>query len=40
VLETGEVVALPDPLVPPLRTYFLTVRAGALASPGIARAHG
>ncbi|MGP3980702.1 LysR family transcriptional regulator [Streptomyces sp. KR80] len=39
VLDTGEVVALLDPPVPPLRTYFLTVRAGTLALPHIARAH-
>ncbi|WP_394432409.1 LysR family transcriptional regulator [Streptomyces sp. SGAir0957] len=38
-LEQGEVVALLDPPVPPLRTYFLVVRSGTLASPRIARAH-
>ncbi|MGP3952276.1 LysR family transcriptional regulator [Streptomyces sp. 7N604] len=38
-LDTGEVVALLDPPVPPLRTYFLAVRAGTLALPHIARAH-
>ncbi|MFG3525330.1 LysR family transcriptional regulator [Streptomyces sp. NPDC047917] len=38
-LERGEVVALLDPPVPPLRTYFLAVRAGTLALPHIARAH-
>ncbi|MGP3999988.1 LysR family transcriptional regulator [Streptomyces sp. 8N706] len=38
-LDTGEVVALLDPPVPPLRTYFLVVRAGTLALPHIARAH-
>ncbi|MEU0625868.1 LysR family transcriptional regulator [Streptomyces sp. NPDC005989] len=38
-LERGEVVALLDPPVPPLRTYFLSVRTGTLALPHIARAH-
>ena len=38
-LDAGEIVTLLDPPVPPLRTYFLTVRAGALAQPHIARAH-
>jgi DNA-binding transcriptional LysR family regulator len=38
-LDTGAVVALLDPPVPPLRTYFLAVRAGTLALPHIARAH-
>ncbi|MGW3653171.1 LysR family transcriptional regulator [Streptomyces sp. NPDC000878] len=38
-LERGEVVALLDPAVPPLRTYFLVVRTGTLAMPHIARAH-
>ncbi|MCX4511953.1 LysR family transcriptional regulator [Streptomyces sp. NBC_01619] len=38
-LESGEVVALLDPPVPPLRTYFLVVRTGTLALPHIARAH-
>ncbi|MBB4894099.1 DNA-binding transcriptional LysR family regulator [Streptomyces olivoverticillatus] len=38
-LDTGEVVALADPPVPPLRTYFLVVRAGTLAHPHLARAH-
>lgn len=38
-LERGEVVALLDPPVPPLRTYFLAVRTGTLALPQIARAH-
>ena len=38
-LERGEVVALYDPPVPPLRTYFLVVRTGTLALPQIARAH-
>lgn len=38
-LERGEVVALLDPPVPPLRTFFLAVRTGTLALPHIARAH-
>ncbi|WP_345593852.1 LysR family transcriptional regulator [Streptomyces marokkonensis] len=38
-LERGAVVALHDPAVPPLRTYFLVVRTGTLAMPHIARAH-
>lgn len=38
-LKSGEVVALLDPAVPPLRTYFLVVRTGTLAMPHIARAH-
>ncbi|MFD4758320.1 LysR family transcriptional regulator [Streptomyces sp. NPDC058439] len=38
-LERGEVVALLDPPVPPLRTYFLAVRTGTLPLPHIARAH-
>ncbi|MEU3184894.1 LysR family transcriptional regulator [Streptomyces sp. NPDC006923] len=38
-LERGEVVALLDPPVPPLRTYFLVVRAGTLSLPPVARAH-
>ncbi|MCX3058526.1 LysR family transcriptional regulator [Streptomyces beihaiensis] len=38
-LERGELVALLDPPVPPLRTYFLAVRTGTLALPHIARAH-
>ncbi|UNO40913.1 LysR family transcriptional regulator [Streptomyces sp. MST-110588] len=38
-LEAGEAVALLDPPVPPLRTYFLVVRTGTLALPHIARAH-
>ncbi|NEA62649.1 LysR family transcriptional regulator [Streptomyces sp. SID12488] len=38
-LEHGEVVALLDPAVPPLRTYFLVVRTGTLAMPHITRAH-
>ncbi|MDN3297773.1 LysR family transcriptional regulator [Streptomyces ficellus] len=38
-LESGRLVALLDPPVPPLRTYFLAVRAGTLSLPHIARAH-
>ncbi|MER7955648.1 LysR family transcriptional regulator [Streptomyces sp. NPDC096030] len=38
-LEQGRLVALLDPPVPPLRTYFLVVRTGTLALPHIARAH-
>ncbi|MGW5477208.1 LysR family transcriptional regulator [Streptomyces sp. NPDC004008] len=38
-LERGDVVALHEPAVPPLRTYFLVVRTGTLAMPQIARAH-
>ncbi|MFJ9849174.1 LysR family transcriptional regulator [Streptomyces sp. NPDC101150] len=38
-LGSGEVVALLDPPVPPLRTYFLAVRTGTLGLPHIARAH-
>ncbi|MEU2420419.1 LysR family transcriptional regulator [Streptomyces sp. NPDC007851] len=38
-LERGEVVALHDPAVPPLRTYFLVARTGTLAMPHVARAH-
>ncbi|MFG2591614.1 LysR family transcriptional regulator [Streptomyces sp. NPDC048438] len=38
-LERGEVVALLDPPVPPLRTYFLITRTGTLGLPHIARAH-
>jgi len=38
-LLRGDVVALHDPAVPPLRTYFLAVRTGTLALPHIARAH-
>jgi DNA-binding transcriptional LysR family regulator len=38
-LERGDVVALHEPAVPPLRTYFLVVRTGTLALPHIARAH-
>jgi DNA-binding transcriptional LysR family regulator len=38
-LEREELVALHQPAVPPLRTYFLVVRTGTLALPHIARAH-
>ncbi|MGW2560600.1 LysR family transcriptional regulator [Streptomyces sp. NPDC001514] len=38
-LESGRLMALLDPPVPPLRTYFLVVRTGTLALPHIARAH-
>lgn len=38
-LDSGEVVTLLDPPVPPLRTYFLAVRNGTLGLPHIARAH-
>ncbi|MFJ8860955.1 LysR family transcriptional regulator [Streptomyces sp. NPDC102451] len=38
-LERGEVVALLDPPIPPLRTYFLIARTGTLGLPHIARAH-
>ncbi|MBD0423554.1 LysR family transcriptional regulator [Streptomyces sp. TRM S81-3] len=38
-LQSGDVVTLHDPAVPPLRTYFLVVRTGTLAMPHIARAH-
>lgn len=38
-LARGRLVALLDPPVPPLRTYFLVVRTGTLALPHLARAH-
>ncbi|WP_055694059.1 LysR family transcriptional regulator [Streptomyces prasinopilosus] len=38
-LERGEITALHEPAVPPLRTYFLVVRSGTLALPHVARAH-
>ncbi|GGZ23838.1 LysR family transcriptional regulator [Streptomyces poonensis] len=38
-LDRGDIVALLEPAVPPLRTYFLAVRTGTLAMPHIARAH-
>ncbi|MFE1921652.1 LysR family transcriptional regulator [Streptomyces asoensis] len=38
-LDNGDVVALHEPAVPPLRTYVLVVRTGTLAMPQVARAH-
>ncbi|MFB7025470.1 MULTISPECIES: LysR family transcriptional regulator [unclassified Streptomyces] len=38
-LEQGRLVALLDPPVPPLRTYFLVVRTGTLALAHLALAH-
>ncbi|MGW0870815.1 LysR family transcriptional regulator [Streptomyces sp. NPDC002740] len=38
-LERGDIVALHEPAVPPLRTYVLVARTGTLATPHIARAH-
>ncbi|GGJ14842.1 LysR family transcriptional regulator [Streptomyces brasiliensis] len=38
-LASGDIVALHDPAVPPLRTYFLVMRTGTLAMPHVARAH-
>ncbi|MFH8293508.1 LysR family transcriptional regulator [Streptomyces sp. NPDC018059] len=38
-LKRGDVLALLEPPVPPLRTYFLVVRTGTPAMPHIARAH-
>ncbi|GHD85108.1 LysR family transcriptional regulator [Streptomyces naganishii] len=38
-LRRGDVLALHEPAVPPLRTYFLVVRTGTLALPHVARAH-
>ncbi|MFF8411061.1 LysR family transcriptional regulator [Streptomyces omiyaensis] len=38
-LERGRLVALLEPPVPPLRTYFLVTRTGTLALTHIARAH-
>ncbi|MEU1623961.1 LysR family transcriptional regulator [Streptomyces sp. NPDC020096] len=35
----GEVVPVLEPRIPPLRTYYLVVRAGTLALPHLARAH-
>ncbi|MFD3719405.1 LysR family transcriptional regulator [Streptomyces sp. NPDC058674] len=37
-LDSGRIVALPEPAVPPLRTWFLVVRAGDLALAHLARA--
>ncbi|MEV8586895.1 LysR family transcriptional regulator [Streptomyces sp. NPDC051180] len=39
-LAAGRLVALLDPPVPPLRTYFLVARTGTLALSPLARAHG
>ncbi|MEU4061895.1 LysR family transcriptional regulator [Streptomyces wedmorensis] len=38
-LAAGRLVALLDPPVPPLRTYFLVARTGTLALSPLARAH-
>ncbi|AOT59917.1 LysR family transcriptional regulator [Streptomyces fradiae] len=38
-LASGRLIELLNPPVPPLRTYFLVVRAGALALTHVARAH-
>ncbi|MCB5178063.1 LysR family transcriptional regulator [Streptomyces antimicrobicus] len=38
-LDRGEVVALLEPEVPPLRTWFLVVRTGGLALAHLGRAH-
>ncbi|RFU82545.1 LysR family transcriptional regulator [Streptomyces triticagri] len=38
-LARGDIVAVHEPAVPPLRTYFLVVRTGTLAMPHIAKAH-
>ncbi|MFJ9926801.1 MULTISPECIES: LysR family transcriptional regulator [Streptomyces] len=38
-LDRGALTALHDPVVPPLRTYFLVVRTGTLALPPVAQAH-
>ncbi|MFE3582559.1 LysR family transcriptional regulator [Streptomyces vinaceus] len=38
-LGSGQIVALLEPPVPPLRTWFLVVRAGSLALAHLARAH-
>ncbi|MFE7510328.1 LysR family transcriptional regulator [Streptomyces sp. NPDC057540] len=38
-LRRGRLVALLDPPVPPLRTYFLVARTGSLAPAPLARAH-
>ncbi|MFD9339509.1 LysR family transcriptional regulator [Streptomyces sp. NPDC060028] len=38
-LDRGQVVALLEPAVPPLRTWFLVVRSGSLALAHLARAH-
>ncbi|WP_327414993.1 LysR family transcriptional regulator [Streptomyces sp. NBC_01233] len=38
-LDSGRMVALAEPSVPPLRTWFLVVRTGSLALAHLARAH-
>ncbi|WP_030292584.1 LysR family transcriptional regulator [Streptomyces katrae] len=38
-LDRGQIVALLEPPVPPLRTWFLVVRAGSLSLAHLARAH-
>ncbi|MGW4685274.1 LysR family transcriptional regulator [Streptomyces sp. NPDC004244] len=38
-LDSGQVVALLEPAVPPLRTWFLVVRAGSLSLAHLSRAH-
>ncbi|MFD3696714.1 LysR family transcriptional regulator [Streptomyces sp. NPDC058646] len=38
-LDSGRIVALLEPPVPPLRTWFLVVRTGSLALAHLARAH-
>ncbi|WP_030153232.1 LysR family transcriptional regulator [Streptomyces sp. NRRL S-244] len=38
-LDRGQIVALLEPPVPPLRTWFLVVRTGSLALAHLARAH-
>ncbi|MEU8839635.1 LysR family transcriptional regulator [Streptomyces roseus] len=38
-LDSGQIVALLEPPVPPLRTWFLVVRTGSLALAHLARAH-
>ncbi|MFF9008504.1 LysR family transcriptional regulator [Streptomyces goshikiensis] len=38
-LARGEIVALLEPAVPPLRTWFLVARAGSLALSHVSRAH-
>ncbi|MEV7439774.1 LysR family transcriptional regulator [Streptomyces sp. NPDC091204] len=38
-LGSGRIVALAEPSVPPLRTWFLVVRTGSLALAHLARAH-
>ncbi|WCD87522.1 HTH-type transcriptional regulator CynR [Streptomyces xanthophaeus] len=38
-LDSGQITALLEPAVPPLRTWFLVVRTGSLALAHVARAH-